>query len=214
MTEQTKEKLKYWLIGIFTGGAVAAPVTAFICKNVYEKKIAEAEEQAETRGMNAMAEYAVQQQAQEEVSQDIPLAEEDYEEKDPREYDVGIDDADEQEVITYSTMVKKYTGEELNEPRVISAEEFDQDQSNEKHFVNWYTADNVFEEDGKSYEDPLYYFGTLNGADLFSNAEHRRDPNLVYIRTDKCSMDFEVTKVIGSYREIWGGERYLGETDT
>ena len=92
MRDETKQKLKYWLIGIFTGGAVAAPVTTFVCKNIYEKKIEEVSEQAETRGMNAMAEYAVQQQA---ISEEKPLTEEDYAEKDPRDIDTSIDDEEE-----------------------------------------------------------------------------------------------------------------------
>ena len=60
MTDESKQKLKYWLIGLFSGGCVAAPVTAFVCKKVYDKKV----EEAEARGMNEMAAYAVQQQAQ------------------------------------------------------------------------------------------------------------------------------------------------------
>ena len=93
MTEQVKQKLKYWILGLFTGGAVAAPITAFISKNVYEKKMVQAVDEAETRGMTEMAKYAVEQQKTED--EDKSLTEEDYAEKDeddPRDYDVTIDE--------------------------------------------------------------------------------------------------------------------------
>ena len=83
---------------MITGGVVAAPVTAFVCKNVYEKKIEEAADKAETNGMIAMAHYAqeqTQQNIQETKDEDKPLTEEDYAEKDPRDIDTSIDDEEE-----------------------------------------------------------------------------------------------------------------------
>ena len=220
MTEQAKQKLKYWLIGLFTGGAVAAPVTAFVCKNIYEKKIETATDQAETRGMNAMAEYAMQQQ-KEQAAQDNTehiYKEEDYAEKDPRDYNVdmpGEEDGDpEQEEITYLGMTEKYNEGDVLPPRIISVDEFENNHMYEKSWVNWYSEDNVFEEGLKVIDDPNYTFGVTDGKELFKNPEHRRDPNICYIRNDKISTDFEVTRILGSYSVIVGGEPGLGEADT
>lgn len=218
MTDQAKQKLKYWFFGLFTGGAVAAPITAFICKNVYEKKIETATDQAETRGMNAMAEYAVQQQANLVAVEDKPMTEEDYAEKDPREYDTDIpgeEDGDpEQEEITYLGMTAKYNGDEVLPPRIISVDEYENNHMYEKSCVNWYSEDNIFEEGLRTIDDPYYTFGVTDGGELFKNADHRRDPNVCYIRNDKISTDFEVTRIFGSYSVIVGGEPGLGETDT
>ena len=225
MSDEGKQKLKYWLIGLFTGGFIATPITAVICKNIYEKKIEVAADQAETRGMNAMAEYAVQQQTQQNIDpkdiytpdvakrQDRPLTEEDYTEKDPREYDLGIPEEDrdpEQEEITYLGMTEQYRNDDTNKPYVISSEEFETNHRYEKSFINWYSKDNIFEENLNKIDDPYFTFGVTNGGELF------KDSNLCYLRNPRAdvSTDFEITRIIGSYAEIVGGERALGETDT
>ena len=219
MTDQAKQKLKYWFIGLFTGGVVATPITAFICKNVYEKKIEVAKDQAETNGMIAMAQYAQEQQNINPAEiykppiaerEDRPLTEEDYAEKDPREYDVDISEDPEQEDITYLGMTEKYKDDELNKPYIISSEEFETNHRYEKSFINWYSADNVFEENLNKIDDPYFTFGVTDGGQLFN------DTNVCYLRNPRAdvSTDFEITRIIGSYTEIVGGERALGETDT
>lgn len=217
MTDQAKQKLKYWFIGLFTGGVVATPITAFICKNVYEKKIEVAKDQAETNGMIAMAQYAqtqTQQNIQEtkDVQKEIEkvFTEEDYAEKDPRDYNVDISEDPEQEDITYLGMTEKYKDDEMNKPYIISSEEFETNHRYEKSFINWYSADNVFEENLNKIDDPYFTFGVTDGGQLFN------DTNVCYLRNPRAdvSTDFEITRIIGSYTEIVGGERALGETDT
>lgn len=218
MTEQTKQKLKYWLIGLFSGGAVAAPVTALICKNVYEKKI----DEAETRGMNAMAEYAVHQQKQPSG----PLNEEDYadksEDEDISKYDLSIDNDEEDEAARerteaherYLDMIEKYSGDDVNQPRIISADEFMNEQYMDKSYVNWYEEDDVFEEDLSVIEDPYATFGVTSGSDLFVNADLRPDPDICYVRNERTTTDFEISRIHSSYSRTVGGEASLGETDT
>ena len=214
MTDETKQKLKYWLIGIFTGGAVAAPVTAFVCKNIYEKKIEEASEQAETRGMNAMAEYAVQQQA---ISEDKPLTEEDYAEKDPRDIDTSIDD--EEEMLNeeahqrYLDMIDKYNGNREIQPHIIDVEKYENEMYMQKSCVNWYEEDDVFEEDLEVKHDPYFLFGVTSGHQLFDDTSGREDPDTVYVRNESKLTDFEITRIHGSYAQMVGGESGLGETD-
>ena len=207
MTDETKQKLKYWLIGIFTGGVVATPVTAFICKNIYEKKIEEASEQAETRGMNAMAEYAVQQQA---ISEDKKLTEEDYAEKDPREFDTSIDD--EEEALNeeahqrYLDMIDKYNGNGEIHPHIIDVEKFENEMYMQKSSVNWYELDDVFEEELEVIHDPYFTFGVTSGHQLFDDTSGREDPDTVYVRNEGKLTDFEITRIHGSYAEMVGIE--------
>ena len=219
MTEQGKQKLKYWIIGLFTGGAVAAPVTALICKNVYENKI----EEAETRAMNDMAAYAVQQQKQQPTG---PLKEEDYAEKpddgDINNYDLSIDDEEATEEARerteaherYLDMIDKYNGNVEIQPHVISADDFLNEQYMEKSYVNWYENDDVFEEDLVVIDDPYATFGVTSGRDLFSDTSTREDPDICYVRNERVTTDFEISRIHGSYSQMVGGEANLGETDT
>lgn len=218
MTEQTKQKLKYWLMGLFTGGAAAAPLTAFFCKRIYDKKI----EEAETNGMNAMAAYAISQQQTETKTPEEPENEEDnYAE--PTEYDVRIDDDDPEDQAArerteaherYLDMIDKYNGNTDIRPHIISDEEFSNEQYMEKSFINWYEEDNVFEEDLSTIDDPYATFGVTDGHELFKNAEMRPDPDICYVRNEKITTDFEISRIRGSYAKMVGGEASLGETDT
>lgn len=224
MTDQTKQKLKYWLIGILTGGAVAAPVTAVICKNIYEDKIEEAkaisaasaaksEEKAYEKGMNDMAEYAVAQMQNNDDG--IPDAET------IDNYDLSIDDeaASEEarertlERERYLDMIEKYNGTQIN-CHIISVEDFESQNYTEKSYVNWYDQDDVFEEELSVIQDPYATFGVMSGQDLFKDTDHRPDPNIVYVRNEKKLVDFEITRVHGAYSVMVGGESSLGETDT
>lgn len=233
MTEQTKQRLKYWLIGIFTGGGIAAPVTAFICRKVYDKKVNE----AETRGMNAMAAYAVQQQTTvpgevitERDENGKPVAgrypfgnnEDVLSDEDINNYDVTIDDIEATEEARerteaherYLEMIDRYKNPEELRPRKISGDDFLNEQYMEKCYVNWYEQDNVFEEELNVIEDPYATFGVTDGRELFKNPELRLDADIVYVRNEKLTTDFEISRIHGSYAEMVGGEAGLGETDT
>ena len=247
MTEQTKQRLKYWLIGLFTGGAVATPMTAFVTKKICDKKMAEAvakaSDEGENRGMNAMAEYAISQQ---KAEAEKPMTEEEYGEvikrdengkpiigrypynvgvpadEDINNYDLSIDDVEATEEARerteaherYLDMIDKYNGNTEIQPHIINGEQFITEQYMEKSYVNWYEADNVFEEDLEVIEDPYATFGVTDGHELFKNAELREDPDICYVRNELVTTDFEITRVHGSYAEMVGGERSLGKTDT
>lgn len=223
MTEQTKQKLKYWLLGLFTGGAVAAPVTVFVTKRIYENKmqtaVAKASEEGETRGMNAMAEYAISQQAtvkEAEGTQEVP------DEEDINNYDVTIDDEEATEDIRerteaherYLDMIDKYSGDSVLSPYIIDSDKFTNEQYMEKSYVDWYEEDNVFEEDLRVIEDPFATFGVTDGSELFKDADLRTDPDICYVRDERNTIDYEISRIHGSYAKIVGGEGSLGETDT
>jgi len=221
MTDESKQRTKYWIFGLFTGGAVTAPLTAFVCKRIYDKKI----EEAEAKGMNEMAAYAVQQTQQSQKPNDI-LKEEDYAEKpseaDINNYDLSIDDEEATKEARerteaherYLDMIDKYKGDETLKPRIISPEEFENEQFMDKTYVNWYEQDNVFEENLSVIEDPYATFGVTDGHELFMNAESRFDPDICYVRNERTTTDFEISRIHGSYAQMVGGEASLGETDT
>lgn len=228
MTDQGKQKLKSMIIGLFSGIAIGAPVTAFITKRIYDKKIeevrSETTEKAYDAGLHDMAEYSVQQKEVSTVisdavnrvfDQDKPLTEEDYEEKDdapdPRQHNVDIDE--DQMEVTYSDIMRKYDGTSVSFPRIIDVEEFEMNNKYIKHYINWYSVDNVFEENLGAIEDPFYTFGVTDGSELFKN-DARRDPNVCHIRNEKLGDDFEITRIFGAYKELVGGERPLGETNS
>lgn len=224
MNDNTKSGLKYWIIGLFSGLAVGAPVTAFICKNVYSKKI----EEAENRGMNAMAEYAVQQQKEQETKSDDIYAEpgtlpskEVPDEEDINNYDVSIDDAEATEEARerteaherYLDMIDKYNGNRDIAPHIISADDFANEQYMEKCYVNWYDQDNVFEENLSVIEDPYATFGVTDGHELFKDGELRFDPDICYVRNERTTTDFEISRIHGAYAIMVGGEAGLGEAN-
>lgn len=224
MTDQAKEKLKYWLIGLFTGGAVAAPVTVYITKKVYEQKI----DEAETRAMNDMAAYAVQQQAvklvttsaaQQEPSQDIQQKQEDEGDDILKKPLPPIDEEEaalaEEAYQRYMDKSDVYRGEATLSPYFISREKYESDYSVEhKSSINWYMYDDVFEENLERISDPYSTFGVVSGKQLFEDTSGREDPDICYIRNEEAMTDFEVNRIRGSYSEKVGGERRLGETDT
>lgn len=231
MTEQGKQKLKYWIIGLFTGGAVAAPVTAFITKRVCDGQQQKLIEAAETRAMNDMAAYAVQQQIEmaAEKQEELPpekapvVEEEDIpDDEDINDYNVEIDDEEATEEARerteaherYLDMIDKYNGNDVIAPYIIDADKFVTDQFMDKSYVNWYEQDNVFEEDLNTIDDPYYTFGVTNGAELFKNSQNRHDPDICYVRNERTTTDFEISRIHGSYAKMVGGEGSLGETDT
>ena len=213
MTEQGKNGLKYWLIGLFSGTALAAPITAVICKKIYKQ-------QGYENGLNDMAAYAAQQVVPENKPAQIKAVE--PSEDDINDYDLSIDDVEateEARVRTeahekYLDMIDKYSGDEVLKPRMISPDEFINEQYMEKSYINWYEQDNVFEEDLSVIEDPYATFGVTNGRELFKNADLRPDPDICYVRNEKNTTDFEISRIHGSYAKMVGGEASLGETDT
>ena len=242
MTEQTKQKLTYWLFGLFSGAAIATPVTAFVTKRICDKK----KEEAVNEAMNEMAAYAVEHQIQEAHRGDdiyeeksVPVVKDGLAEKfisegviiessqlpdedDINNYDLDIDDEEATEAALertreherYLDRIDKYKDSVEIVPRMIDAEKFIAEHYMEKSFVNWYSEDNVFEEDLMVIDDPYATFGVVDGSELFKDADERDDPDIVYIRNEKLTTDFEVTRIRGSYAKLVGGEGTLGQADT
>ena len=217
MTDQTKQKLGYWFFGLFTGGAVAAPITAFIAKKVFDKKAVKKE--VEVADIPAAQPVTNRQQ---EETKETPTEPDDIpDEEDINNYNVDIDDEEATEEARekteeherYLDMIDKYT-DTLAIPFAIDGEEFINAHYMEKSYINWYERDNVFEEDLGIIEDPFRTFGVTDGHELFKDADLRPDPDIVYLRNEKLTTDFEITRIHGSYSDLVGGERSLGEANS
>ena len=217
MTDQTKQKLGYWFFGLFTGGAITAPITAFITKRIYDKKAAKLAETVVVTGSSEGVTNRQQEETKETPTEpdDIP------DEEDINNYNIDIDDEEATEEARerteeherYLDMIDKYT-DTLAVPFTIDAEEFMNSHYMQKAYINWYERDNVFEEDLGVIDDPFLSFGVTDGHELFKDADLRFDPDIVYLRNEKQTTDYEISRVHGSYAERVGGERSLGETDT
>lgn len=243
----TKQGLKYWLIGVLTGGSVVAPLAVFFtnkyCKKKAEEMVAEERRKAysegETAGLNAMAEYVVQNGGRGQMP---PLnaneghSEGTVEEPAPGDTDgddnlptkeeidnwnLDVDDEEATEEARerteaherYLDMISKYTDADIR-PRLIDGDEFLNDNYMQKSYVNWYEEDDVFEEDLHVIEDPYQSFGVVSGRDLFANADNRPDPDICYVRNERYTTDFEISRIHGSYAKIVEAKESLGQTDS
>lgn len=136
--------------------------------------------------------------------------------------DVGIDDLDaydkteeeRQAYNRYYDLTEQYLGGEGIKTRIIGPEDYIGDYRYEKSAVNWYEDDDVFEEDLNTIDDPFATFGVTHGKQLFEKAENREDPDIVYVRNENQTVDYEISRIHGSYAQKVGGERSLGETDS
>lgn len=224
LTEESKTSVGSWIIGLMTGVGIAAPLTAFIVKKIYDKKTNDAYDKGLETGLNSMAEYA--------ISQESKLTEEDYEvrensydgvptEEEINNYDLSIDDEEaserskpvEEDIERYRDLVERYNGTLADTVYMIDAEKFMMDQTFEKSYVNWYEQDNKFEEDLLLIKDPYTTFGTADGNELFREGDHRPDPDIVYVRNTKQNTDYEVTRVHGSWATIVKGDSQVDQTD-
>lgn len=211
MTDQTKSNVQSWIIGLITGAGITAPITVFIVKHICERQTLKTtvnycKKQLETKPSIAQEEddHILKEEDYEAREDDgIPSAEE------INNYDMTIDDeeASRKAAISvedqerYRDMIQKYNNNLATVPFMIDAEQFGLDQTHEKSFINWYDEDNIFEEDLLKIDKPLVSFGVEDGNELFAYDPKRPDPNTVYIRNNEQRVDYEITKVHGSYSE-------------
>lgn len=221
MTEETKNNFLSFVGGIIMGVGVAAPIAAYITKKICDKDKSEA---------LASQPLAVLKNIKEEkdglsfeFSSDDAYAEPGSipTEEDINNYDLAIDDEDASAAIDdviadderYKDMIQRYNGDMEMAIRMIDVERFEMDQSFGKAYVNWYDEDNVFEEDLLKIDNPYDDFGTANGDSLFSGADQRDRPDIVYIRNEKLGTDYEITRVHGSYTNLVGGVEPIGQAN-
>lgn len=200
---------KTWFFGLLTGIGVAAPITAYFVKKVYDKK-----SPVESSGTPKMGLLEPPRGISEGH---IPTAEE------INNYDLSIPDEEATEASQipvedqerFRDMLERYNGELADTAFVISQETFMNDQTNEKAYVNWYEGDNKFEEDLIPTQDPLASFGVANGNDIFNeaNAKLSGDPDIVYVRNNKQTTDYEITRIHDSYKNVVEGTSGIGQAN-
>lgn len=146
--------------------------------------------------------------------------------EDINSYDLRIDDEEatqearefSESRVEYLEMIRQYKNANGEiPPMTISEEQFENEHYLEKSYINWYEADDVFEENDRKIDDPYYHFGFVSGKEMFSpqRTANREDPDICHVRNLKESTDYEITRVHGSYSQlIEDGEVYYhGETN-
>ena len=190
MEDEGRSKLKNWFIGFLTGIGVAAPLTAFFVKKIYDKP---AQSVTASQWQSGVDRGTVTNTTNAEgETQWVPIP----------------------NIERLKDMIQRYDGTLADVAYMIDAERFMDDHMNDKAYVNWYEKDNVFEEDLIVTKDPAQSFGTADGNDLFKSPEMREDPDTVYIRNNKQCTDYEITRIHGSYSEMVGGAKPIGQADS
>lgn len=217
MEDEGRSKLKNWFIGFLTGIGVAAPLTAFFVKKIYDKPAQSVTaSQWQSTPVQPTTNITTNVQVPNDDEYGVPSAEE------INNYDLDIDDKEATErsqipvedIERLKDMIQRYDGTLADVAYMIDAERFMDDHMNDKAYVNWYEKDNVFEEDLIVTKDPAQSFGTADGNDLFKSPEMRDDPDTVYIRNNKQCTDYEITRIHGSYSEMVGGAKPIGQADS
>ena len=153
-----------------------------------------------------------------EYSIELPMDE------DIENYDLTIDDKEASDEALerteqhekYLDMIEKYqNNDSMLRPRRISRDEFEGNQHYEKVTLSWY-EDNVFASDlenDRALEDPYTDLGVQSGMELFSRPD-ADDPNVVYIRNERQSIDYEITRTFLKYSKVQSKEAYFdGESN-
>lgn len=217
MEDEGRSKLKNWFIGFLTGIGVAAPLTAFFVKKIYDKPAQSVTaSQWQSTPIQPTTNITTNVAVPNDDEYGVPSAEE------INNYDLDIDDKEATErsqipvedIERLKDMIERYDGTLADVAYVIDAERFMDDHMNDKAYVNWYEKDNVFEEDLIVTKDPVKSFGTADGSDLFKSSGENDDPDTVYIRNNKQCTDYEITRIHGSYAEIVGGAKPIGQADS
>lgn len=217
MEDEGRSKLKNWFIGFLTGIGVAAPLTAFFVKKIYDKPAQSVTaSQWQSTPVQPTTNITTNVNVPNDDEYSVPSAEE------INNYDLDIDDKEATErsqipvedIERLKDMIQRYDGTLADVAYMIDAERFMDDHMNDKAYVNWYEKDNVFEEDLIVTKDPAQSFGTADGNDLFKSPEMRDDPDTVYIRNNKQCTDYEITRIHGSYSEMVGGAKPIGQADS
>lgn len=90
----------------------------------------------------------------------------------------------------------------VNEPKIISYNEYSNDLKYEKVIVSYFEEDGVLMLDDESiFEDGLNALGSLN-LEQFGMTEDDPEPDTIYIRNELLGTDYEVVREEGSYEQF------------
>ena len=112
-----------------------------------------------------------------------------------------------QSEVDLSTLAKKYKTADLEEkeiipePYVISLEEFSEEKDNfDKTTLYYYELDDTLTEQNDEIITDIY--STIGDNALSSFGEDSQDPEIVYVRNEKISTDYEVVRHDASYATV------------
>ena len=91
------------------------------------------------------------------------------------------------------------------DPYIISYSEFtNENPFYSKAHLSYYAEDEVLADEHDEIVDDIY--GNIGDSALHSFGMDPEDPDIVYVRNDNRSIDFEITRIDGSYSEMVLGE--------
>ena len=151
------------------------------------------------------------------------------EDEDIDKYDVSIDDAvlgDEPMEQTverqrYLDEIDRYQAHPEEAPRIISRQDFEEENYLDQRYFDYYEVDNVFVEsnDVDTPVDAVSLFGTNDGKELFAHKpipgpDEGDDPDIVHVKNFKMNSVMEVTRWHKSYASVRDGSAYIhGNSD-
>ncbi len=120
----------------------------------------------------------------------------------------------------YLDEIDRYQAHPEEAPRIISRQDFEEDNYLEKRYIDYYDKDNVFVESNDvdtPIDDPFSLTGVVNGQDLFAHKnryDDDSDPDIVHVKNFAMNSVFEITRWHKSYASIRDGSAYInGSTD-
>lgn len=149
----------------------------------------------------------------------------DYEpEKNAWDENLNIDDEDleygdeprikTEERARYQDELDRYIAHPEDAPRIVSHEDFYNENYLDHVYINYYDVDNVFvENDDISKEiDAFTLLGVTDGKELFDRkpiTDDDNDPDIVYVKNMAHSCVMEVTRFHHSYKSIKDGSAFV-----
>ena len=227
-----------FLIGLFSGGGIAACITGWFVKKKCDSEKEEAIIEAQDRAVEATAKkfnenlQALVEDDSKKVylnggistvstlphkSETTSAAYSQEPGEDILEWEVPIDDKDATEEALertmqhdrYLNMVENYKNDPLLRPRRISEEQFTNDMYLEKQYISWY-EDGVFAND---QEGDRQMDDPLTDFGVTSGLElfpsQELDSDVVHICNERQGINYEITRVHKNYADLQNGSAYF-----
>ena len=114
----------------------------------------------------------------------------------------------------YLDEVERYISHPEEGPRVISNEDFNDENYLDKLYFDYFDVDNVFIENSDTGEpvDAVELFGTNDGQELFRHkviTDDDSDPDIIYLKNFGRNCVMEITRFHKSYASVRDGSAYV-----
>lgn len=96
------------------------------------------------------------------------------------------------------SMIRDTGNKKLNPWKLISDEEYQNDISHSKEVITYYETDDIFSDvSDNKLENPRELFGPDVAMHF---GQYSNDPDVVYIRNENTTIDYEIIRINGSYQ--------------